>query len=398
VARRLTSPARVLNGSARRTTAAALERAAGAVALLLWVVLVVPWSRLVRARRARPAILWGPVPVPNIVYTSRADRLYGYRSETVVYESYAITRRDEFDHVLDRWRRLPGLRRLVPYGAFVWAGLRFDVFGFFFDGGLLWATPSWRTELRLLKLAGKRIVVYPYGSDARLPSVVRARGGWHAYSDVEEGAEDRDESDVRARLAAFGRYADTVFGCGDLYEDLPRVDGMLRYAFDARAWAPEPFVERDVVTVVHAPNHRHFKGTRHLEAAVARLREEGLPVELQLVEGVTNEVAREAYRGADVIADQFLIGSYALFAIEGMALGKPVVCYLADRFRPAHPEWDECPIANANPDTLADVLRELVTSPDLRRRLGERGPEYVRRWHSLESVGATLDAVYRRIW
>ena len=38
-----------------------------------------------------------------------------------------------------------------------------------------------------------------------------------------------------------------------------------------------------------------------------------------------------------MIADQFLIGAYALFAIEGMALGKPVVCYLKPAVRAVSP-------------------------------------------------------------
>ena len=57
-----------------------------------------------------------------------------------------------------------------------------------------------------------------------------------------------------------------------------------------------------------------------------------------------------------------------------MALGKPVLCFLNDRFRPFHPEWEECPIVNADPDTLTDELRELALDPARRRELGARGP------------------------
>lgn len=343
-------------------------------------------------------MLWGPVPIVNIVYSAAADRLYGYRSESVVYDVFPINVRERFDHSFDRARRVPVLGRLVPYGAFVWAGLRYDVYGFFFDGGLLGTTPLWRAELALLRLARKAIVVYPYGSDARLPSTTRTLGPWHAYTDVPVGGEDRDEDDVRAHLHAFGRWANVMLGCADLVLDLPRLDGVLRYPFDATDWQPRPEVDDGVVTIVHAPNHRVYKGTRFLVSAVEALQAEGLPVRLELVEGVRTDVARETYAFADIIADQFLIGAYALFAIEGMALGKPVVCFLNDRFRPFHPEWDECPIVSANPDTLLDELRALVTDQALRRRLGERGPEYVRRYHSLESVGADLDSSYRRIW
>ena len=55
------------------------------------------------------------MPVINISYTARAERLYGYRSETLVYEPYSINRKRDFDHVLDRAVRLPLIGLLVPY-------------------------------------------------------------------------------------------------------------------------------------------------------------------------------------------------------------------------------------------------------------------------------------------
>lgn len=375
---------------------------AGAVALALYALVVVPYSRLrgrwSRSRGHKPRILWAPVPVINISYTSRAERLYGYRSETLVYEAYSINRKRDFDHVLDRAVRIPVVGLLVPYAAFLWAGLRYDVFGLFFDGGLLGRTPWWRAELALLKVAGKRILVYPYGGDARLASETRKLGRWNAYTEIPPGEEDRDESDVRARLEAFGRHADVILGCADLVEDLPRLDGVFLYPLPTEEWAPADAPVDDVLTVVHSPNHPHYKGTDYLVEAVEELKREGVPIELVLVQGMPTDEARARYEEADVIADQFLIGAYALFAIEGMALGKPVLCYLNDRFALHHPEWAECPIVNTNPETIADNLRRLAADPELRAELGSRGPAYAEKHHSLRAVGAKLDAIYRELW
>lgn len=373
-----------------------------ALTATIYVVAVVPASRARIARRRRagrlPAILWGPTPVVNIQHAVRADRLYGYRSDSLVYRVYDIDARSDFDYVLERWASVPVLGRVVPYAAFVWAGFRYDIVGCFFDGGLLAETPFWRLELPLLRLAGKKIVVYPYGGDARLASVTRARDPWNAYTDVPVGAEDRDEDDVRRHLAAFGRWANVVLGNNELIEDLPRCDGILPYPFDADAWQPVEAPEGDPVRIVHAANHRHYKGTRFLVEAVERLQEEGLGVELEVVERRSRAVARRAYEVAHVAAADFLLGGYAYFAIEAMALGKPVLSYLRPGTARHHPEWADCPIVNASPDTLVDELRRLVVDPELRRSLGARGPGYVRRVHSLEAVGAQLDAIYRRLW
>jgi glycosyltransferase involved in cell wall biosynthesis len=375
--------------------------AAGGVTAVLYAVVVVPASRIRRFRRRRagllPDVLWGPGPILNNRYATRAERLYAYRSDSLVYLVYRINQRGDFDIALDRVRSRPLVGWLVPYGAFLWAGLRYDHFGFFFDGGLL-GGPGAGIELPLLRAAGKGVIVYPYGGDARVASETRKRGPWHAYSDIPVGQEDSNEADVRRRLALFGRWADVVLGCADLVEDLPRLDGVLLYPFDSTRWQPVPEVDDGVVTVVHAPNHRHYKGTRFLESAVEQLRAEGLPVELVVVEGMTNEEAKAVFARADIVADQFLLGAYALFAIEAMALGKPVMCFLNDRFRPFHPEWDECPIVSADPDTLTDELRRLVLDPDRRRELGARGPGYVQRHHSLEAVGARLDRIHRELW
>jgi hypothetical protein len=374
---------------------------AGAVTAVLYALFVVPAARLRRLRRRRagrlPDVLWGPGAILNNRYATRAERLYGYRSDSLVYNVYRINQRGDFDIALDRWRAWPLVGWVVPFGAFLWAGLRYDHFGFFFDGGLL-GGPGLGIELRLLRLAGKGVIVYPYGGDARVASATRARGRWNAYTDIPLGEEDRDEADVRRRLDLFGRWADVILGCADLVEDLPRLDGVLLYPFDGTKWTPSPEVDDGVVTVVHAPNHRHYKGTRYLETAIESLQAEGLPIELVVVEGLTNDEARTIFARADIVADQFLLGAYALFSIEAMALGKPVLCRLDDRFRPHHPEWADCPIVNADPDTLAQELRRLAVDPALRHELGARGPDYVRRYHSLEAVGATLDSLHRNIW
>lgn len=384
--------------AARRLLARGIE-----LVLLAVLTMLAPAARatsvLRKLRGRKPAILHAPYPIIATKLLAQAERQYGYRSETLVYQVYDINAAQDFDHVLDLSSRgmFSGLFR--RYTALAWALFRFDVFTLFFHGGLLANRPrTWRCELPLLKLAGKKIVVYPYGSDARLPSKTRRLGRWNAYTDIAPGAEDTDERRVQRNLDWFGRFADVVLGCADLVEDLPRVDGIFRYPIDIRDWRPTPPKDDSVVRIVHAPNHRHYKGTRFFVEAVATLAGEGLPVELVLIERTPLEEARRMYAEADIVADQLLIGAYAQFAIEGMALRKPVVCYLNERFRRWHPEWDECPIVNANPDDVVDRLRELVTDGKRRAALGRRGLDYVRKYHSLESVGRDMDEVYTRLW
>ncbi len=75
---------------------------------------------------------------------------------------------------------------------------------------------------------------------------------------------------------------------------------------------PEANVNRPL-RVVHAANHRFFKGTRYLLDAIERLRGEGVEIELVLVEKKSNDDALELYRTADVVFDQCVSGFSWLF-------------------------------------------------------------------------------------
>ena len=92
-----------------------------------------------------------------------------------------------------------------------------------------------------------------------------------------------------------------------------------------QAIEPAPPGDRERPVVLHAPSSRTRKGTEHVIAAC-----EQLDCELEIVEGLDHREAFERYRDADVVVDQLNAGWYGVFAIEAMALGKPVVTFLHD--------------------------------------------------------------------
>src|SRR5690606_29484229 len=71
------------------------------------------------------------------------------------------------------------------------------------------------------------------------------------------------------------------------------------------------------VVVAHAPNHRGFKGTEFVLAAVETLKAEGLKVELRLIEGLQNDEVRRILREeVDILVEQLIYTGYALNALE----------------------------------------------------------------------------------
>ena len=96
---------------------------------------------------------------------------------------------------------------------------------------------------------------------------------------------------------------------------------------------------------------------------------EGLDADLELVEGLPHDEARRRYERADLIVDQLNAGWYGLFAIECMALGKPVVTFLHDEAvrRTEEAFGVEVPIVSATAETLRARL-------EAARRLAGRAP------------------------
>jgi glycosyltransferase involved in cell wall biosynthesis len=142
------------------------------------------------------------------------------------------------------------------------------------------------------------------------------------------------------------------------------------------------------------------KGTNHVLDVVSRLKREGLAIDFRLVEGVPQAEARRIYERADLLIDQLLCGWYGGLAVEFMALGKPVICYIREgdlKFVPEQMRKD-LPVINATPTTIYGVLKEWLT---VRRHelegIGRRGRAYVERWHDPLKIAAKLKGEYEAI-
>jgi glycosyltransferase involved in cell wall biosynthesis len=163
---------------------------------------------------------------------------------------------------------------------------------------------------------------------------------------------------------------------------------------DLRPFTPAPPSDSPRPLVVHAPSSRTKKGTQHVIDACAQL-----PVDLDVVEGVPHDAARERYARADIVVDQLNAGWHGVFALEAMALGKPVVAYLKPDVveRSAEGYGLRIPVVPATRETLVDALRPLVAEPALRRELGVQSRAYVEQVHDIDRVADRLLGVYRSL-
>jgi hypothetical protein len=302
-----------------------------------------------------------PVNIAGIPWENvQALRRKGVDARLVVFERGKL--HHEADWSLDRSGRLP-VRLAQQLAAFVRLAPRTDVFHFYF--GLTLIPKS--MQFPLLHALRKKSVFHYLGSDIR----------------------GKTPADL-----AYGKRADAeIVGSYDAIRWVPEAH-VVPPGLDLRPFTPVPPSDSPRPLVVHAPSNREKKGTRFVEEACAQL-----PVELDVVEGVPHEEARRRYARADVVVDQLNAGWHGVFALESMALGKPVVTYLKPDVveRSAKGFGVRIPIVSATKDTLVDALRPLVESPALRREVGAAGRAYVEQVHDIDRVADRLVDIYRSL-
>ena len=298
------------------------------------------------------------VPWQNVL----ALRRKGVDARLVVFERYKL--HPEADESLE----IPSNSLLLGRQARQWAALarllpRTDVFHFHF--GLTLVPQS--LQFPILRAARKKSVMHYLGSDIRGKT---------------------------PEQLAYGRKADAqVVGSYDAIRWVPEAE-VIPPGVDLARIQPAPPSERARPLIVHAPSSRRRKGTEHVVTAV-----DGLDADLELVEGLHHDEAFERYRAADIVVDQLNAGWYGLFAIEAMALGKPVVTFLHDEaVRRTEEAFDTpVPIVSATAATLREALRPLVADTSRRRELGAASRAYVERVHDLETVTDRLLDLYARL-
>lgn len=351
--------------------------------------------------------LWIGTPIINMATNAKAERMLGINSKTLVYETYFIT--NAFDYDLSRWKRIPVIGHALPLLVFIWACYYADRFHFYSDRGILPSRGHFTfdyVELYIYKILHIPVFLWTYGADVRNRQTCQEMGEPNCCTNCDNpGAYCIcDQKAAFHKMERLKSLSMAIFaGIGDMFGYTPGSRDDLYFwpvdleAEEGKRYSPvylSPNDNERPLRIVHASNHRRFKGTGHLIEAVRKLSAEGINVELVLVEGVPNHEALNIYRSADIIFDQCLMGNYGYFALEAMALGKPVMCFIR---KPEeyllHPE--ECPIININTATLQSTIQYYATNGrnDL-ADIGKNSRIYIERFFSMEAFAQRLKKTY----
>lgn len=352
-------------------------------------------------------VLHCPVNTAGIPWTlSRAERRLGIQSDVMVYQTDWLGFPCDIDLQLGKKRRI----------AYDWAVLNFflkalgkyDVFHMHFGSSIF---PSNRypwpfeSDLPFLNLFHKKIVASYHGCDVRQRGVFKRRFPISACSNPEcvpDFCNEATDARKRKMIAYFARHAQKLFAVTpDLMHVLPPDAEFLPSAsVDIENWTPcDRRNQGKKIKIIHSPTNRAAKGTRYIIEAVEKLRVKYPEVELTLVEGVPHDQVRKIYEDADLAIDQLLCGWYGVFAVEMMALGKPVVCYVREEdlaFIPNDMRHD-LPIINASPDSVYNVLLNLMQNRERLPLVGEKSRAYVARWHDPGKIASRVKEVYESL-
>jgi glycosyltransferase involved in cell wall biosynthesis len=140
--------------------------------------------------------------------------------------------------------------------------------------------------------------------------------------------------------------------------------------------------------IVHAPSVPKVKGTEYVVKAVEDLKAEGYEIELDLVKNMPHQEAVEHYKQADIVVDQLFVGWYGVFAIECMALGKPVCVYIQEDLKSYLPKAP--PLVATSPRDLSVDLRRLIEDEALRSRIGKTARVFVEQVHDADKIAKYL--------
>lgn len=372
---------------------------ATAAAFLPFVILmcgtVGAWRIL--SRSGNRVVTFGGCGIINISGWSDAVRRKGLSSETVVWSTPKIYDRETFDRDLsERYGVLTGI--LAPI-EFLRSVCRSRIIVCGFDGFILGISSLKHIEIRLLHLAGCKVVASPYGGDSYVYSWVRNESLQHALQ-MSYPEASRRQSALARRVRKITRQADFVMPGVMGFDGLGRWDVLAPslLVVDPAKWQPANSQSQStssMLRVTHTPNHRGFKGTEFLVRAVENINSKDPRIVLRLLEGVPNEEVRRILEDeTDVLVEQLIYVGYAMSGVEGLASGNVVVSNLTDpRIVEPLKRWTffrDCPIVSASPETIESVLEHLLQLKndeaafnDLKRK----SRDYAIKWHSPDTFG-----------
>jgi hypothetical protein len=374
---------------------------------LLWICRIIIFRFF---KKLSNVSIWTGQPIITLAKKCKIECRLGFRSISIVRTSYFIT--NEFDFIIDQ---IASKNKFVVFileyiSFFVICCIARQVHTYF-DGGILRQTTRGKfndLELQAYRLLSIKLFVWTYGGDVRTRKITQELGEPNCCThciQIEKACVCKDKIG-EINFERVSSVATQIFSIGDLIEYTSKTNNEVFFwpidldidygSHYSPSFPKKSFTNDSPLLIVHASNHREFKGTRYIEAVVKELQMEGYKFELIIVENIPNKQALEIYKTADIIFDQCIIGFHGYFALEAMAIGKPVLSFIRKPneylLQPS-----ECPIVNINVMNIKEKLLFFYKERNELNRIGKLGRRYIEKYFSMQSVEMRLKKVYEKI-
>jgi hypothetical protein len=242
---------------------------------------------------------------------------------------------------------------------------------------------SVRRQVDRLLRGGLKVAMLCHGSDIRLPSRHAATEPDSPFRDSLWKLTPRLERQAARNRALLSQLGLPVFvSTPDLLLDVPEAT-WLPVVVDADRWSTDAVpLDRELPVVVHAPSKAVVKGSDLIDPILRRLDAEGV-LTYRRLQGVPADAMIAAVQDADIVVDQFRIGSYGVAACEAMAAGRVVVSHVSDQVR-SHVRSNtgvHLPIVQARAGEVEGVLRDILSDRTAFRSIAAAGADFVRTVH-----------------
>jgi hypothetical protein len=156
----------------------------------------------------------------------------------------------------------------------------------------------------------------------------------------------------------------------------------------------ETIQDRYHLRIAHYPYYENFTSTDYYSKTLLALAREK-KCEIVEILRLPHIQALKAVNSCDIVIGKILpdVGWFGKFELEGMALGKPVIAYVSDELYKVY----KPPIYRTTKESFKKDLENLLEDVSERQRLGKEGSNYIRNFHSVESVTNIVQESYNLI-
>ncbi len=313
--------------------------------------------------------------------------------------------------------------------------LTYDVFHFSNMGGIAFGFPlqlyfrdrfGMHFEIELLRKLGKKIIYSHTGCHDGVSKTAFSKWGPRSVCAICPWRNRPDVCSDEASLAwgkfrnAIADYQCTLGGNRADYNLDPRVhEAPGFFCLDTDWWRPDLEIPEKfrlsfppgTIKLYHAVGNQgsrtdengvNLKSTHIYLPVIERLKQEGYPIELLSYTNVPNKEIRFYQAQADIVLDMLTYGFFGANGREALMLGKPFVSFLRpewlESMREEIPEYvDELPVVSATPETIYEVLKDLLDHPEKRAEIGRRSREFAVKWHSSDAGAVHFDRIYQSL-